>query len=79
MTADQVFERFFRDLRQKGILKENEEPPKGLELAELIIKHYTIYPNEKNDALIPVNYCMLYQSAPKYMEKVIKFIFSAVC
>ena len=42
--------------------------PAGLDLAQLIMKNYIVYPTEKNDAVIPFNYCMLPKVAPGFLK-----------
>ena len=66
-------------MKSRGILKEGEEAPAGLDLAQLIMKNYIVYPTENNDAVIPINYCMLPKVAPGFLKAPLKYLTSLIC
>ena len=66
-------------MRIKKILKEDKAAPTGLELANLIMKNYIVYPVDKNSAWIPFNYCMIPKVAPEIIKAPLKSMFSLIC
>jgi hypothetical protein len=66
-------------MKEKGILSVDQEPPTGIDMALLIMKNYIVYPIEKNDAVVPVNYCMIPKVAPKSIQAPLKYLLSFVC
>ena len=79
-TVHVVLEKFIADLRNKGVLKEDQEVPPPLDLAFIIVQNYIKYPIENHQSMIPFNYCFLSQSNPKTLvEKALSYLFSLVC
>jgi hypothetical protein len=64
---------------KRGILKEGQAVPTGIDLALLIMKNYIVYPIEKNDAVLPFNYCMLPKVVPTYLSGPLKSLLSIIC
>lgn len=79
MSVESVLDKFIEDMRTKNILKKEQEAPKGMELAMLIMKHYIVYPVEKTNNMIPFNYCMAHRIAPDYLKGALKVILSPFC
>ena len=79
MSVDAVLEKFIGDMRTKKILKEGQPTPKGMELANLIMKNYIVYPVDKTNNYIPFNYCMAVRVAPEYLKGALKMLLSPFC
>lgn len=79
-TVDYVLQKFIKDMRAKGILKENEELPSKFDLAFLIMKNYVIYPIQNHNPILPINQCLLITHDPKtFTQKAINYLLSYVC
>ena len=79
-TVDYVLEKFIKDMREKGILKENEEVPSRLDLGLLIMKNYIIYPIQNHNPVLPINQCMLLTKDPKtIVQSTLNYLLSFVC
>lgn len=59
-----MLDRFIKDMKAKKIIGDNERY-EGIDLAMLIMKNYIVYPVDKNEAVLPFNYCMIPKLAPK--------------
>eukprot|EP01095_Lingulamoeba_sp_RSL-Kostka_P000883 TRINITY_DN1116_c1_g1_i1.p1 TRINITY_DN1116_c1_g1~~TRINITY_DN1116_c1_g1_i1.p1 ORF type:complete len:475 (+),score=174.64 TRINITY_DN1116_c1_g1_i1:52-1476(+) len=76
-TLDEIFKRFENDLRSKGILKPNQEVPKGIDLATLLLDSYVHYPLPNK--WMPYNYCALPKLLPDNIGNPISSLLSPFC
>lgn len=57
--VDEVIDRLLGDMVARGTLKSKTDAPKGVPLAQMLLREYLRYPGPDENVLFPFNYCAL--------------------
>jgi hypothetical protein len=68
MSVHEVLGHFVEDMRKRGILREGEATPEGMDLALKIMSNYIVYPVDETKGWVPFNYCMVPRILPKALQ-----------
>ena len=80
LQLETVLETLVADLRKRGRLAPDAPRPPPLELAQLLLDEYARYPLANVDrAWIPLNYCMLPQTAPAWAKPLLAPLMGVLC
>lgn len=80
LQLDAVLDKLVADLRKRGRLTADAPRPRPLELAEMLLSEYARYPIANvEQAIIPLNYCMLPQVAPSWLQPLLAPVLQLLC